>query len=124
SGATRKRTDHTDGSVIELDVDSTYNMIVYHTMRSKEHGDAKITIFMDFNNDKEYDVPYERVFTGYTSVGNFTIADNVVIPSSVITGLETGLRVILNNDLSPNVPSDEACGAYKSGETEDFIVKF
>jgi hypothetical protein len=30
----------------------------------------------------------------------------------------------LNNDLAPNIPSDEACGPYSSGETEDYIVKF
>lgn len=122
--ANRKRTDHTDDTPMILDVDSTYNLVVYHTQRSIEHADAKITIFMDFNNNKQYDVPYERVFTGYTGIGNFTIADNVTIPSTVITGLETGLRVVLNNDLAPNIPSDEACGPYSSGETEDYIVRF
>ncbi len=122
--ARRKRTDHTDGQVPVLYIDSTYNMYVYHTMRSAEHADAKVTIFMDFNNNKQYDLPYERVYTGYTGIGNFTVVDPVTIPKNVITNLPTGLRVILNNDLAPNVPSDEACGAYTSGETEDFIVEF
>jgi hypothetical protein len=107
-----------------LYIDSTYNMYVYHTMRSAEHADAKVTIFMDFNNNKQYDLPYERVYTGYTGIGNFTVVDPVTIPKNVITNIPTGLRVILNNDLAPNVPSDEACGAYTSGETEDFIVEF
>ncbi len=122
--ARRKRTDHTDGQVPVLYIDSTYNMYVYHTMRSAEHADAKVTIFMDFNNNKQYDLPYERVYTGYTGIGNFTVVDPVTIPKNVITNIPTGLRVILNNDLAPNVPSDEACGAYTSGETEDFIVEF
>lgn len=38
--------------------------------------------------------------------------------------MPTGMRVILNNDVAPNIPSDEACGPYESGETEDYIVMF
>ncbi|OSZ82257.1 hypothetical protein CAP35_03025 [Chitinophagaceae bacterium IBVUCB1] len=123
-GAQEKRTDHTDLSPMQLDVDSTYGLTVYHTQRTAVHGDAKITVFMDFNNDKEYDAPYERVYTGYTNVGNFTVVDKVTIPSTVITGVPTGMRIILNNDIGPSIPSDEACGPYTSGETEDLMVQF
>ena len=79
---------------------------------------------MDFNNNQEYDIPYERVFTGYTSVSNFTVADTFTVPPVVIADVPTGMRVIINNDVAPNIPSDEACGTYISGETEDFIVEF
>lgn len=34
------------------------------------------------------------------------------------------MRVILNNDVFPNIPSDSACGTYTSGETEDYVVMF
>lgn len=119
-----KRTDYTDNAPLMLDVDSTYTLTVYHSQRTAVHADAKVTVFMDFNNNKEYDLPYERVYTGYTSVGNFTIVDNITIPSKVITGIPTGMRIILNNDISPNKPSDEACGPYTSGETEDLMIQF
>lgn len=122
--AFKKRSDYTENTPYELFIDSTYNMYVYHTLRSAEHGDAKITIFMDFNNNKQYDVPYERLFTGYTSVGNFTLVDKVTIPKNVITNLPTGMRVVLNNNLTPNTESDDGCGGYTSGETEDFMVIF
>lgn len=122
--AQEKRTDHTDNPPLLLDVDSTYQLTVYHTQRTSVHADAKITVFMDFDNDKEYETPYERVYTGYTSVGNFTVVNNITIPSKVITGIPTGMRIILNNDISPNIPSDEACGPYTSGETEDLMVIF
>lgn len=118
------RTDHTDDKPAEMFIDSLYSFYVYHTMKSVEHGDAKITIFMDFDNDHEYDIPNERVYTGFSSIGNYTLIDNVQIPKTVITDVPTGLRVILNNDVGPNVPSDEACGGYTSGETEDFMVIF
>jgi len=124
AGAQEKRTDYTDNAPLMLDVDSTYSLTVYHTQRTAVHADAKITVFMDFNNNKEYDAPYERVYTGYTSVGNFTIVDNITIPNKVITDVPTGMRIILNNDITPNVPSDEACGSYISGETEDLMVMF
>lgn len=122
--AVNKREDFTDDAPTILFADSTYQMMVYHTMKSAQHGDAKITVFMDFNNNKEYDIPYERVYTGYTSIGNFTLVDNIVIPHVLITGVPTGMRVILNNDIAPNTPSDMACGGYKSGETMDWIVQF
>lgn len=122
--AQEKRTDYTDNAPMMLDVDSTYQLTVYHTLRTPVHGDAKVTVFMDFNNNKEYDAPYERVYTGYTNVGSFTIVDKITIPSTVITGVPTGMRVILNNNISPNIPSDQACGAYTSGETEDLMVQF
>ncbi len=122
--AQEKRTDHTDDAPVLLFVDSTYQLTVYHTQRTAVHADAKITVFMDFNNNKEYDAPYERVYTGYTSVGNFTIVDNITIPNKIITDVPTGMRVILNNDIAPNNPSDLACGSYTSGETEDLMVMF
>ncbi|MBL7682457.1 MAG: T9SS type A sorting domain-containing protein [Flavipsychrobacter sp.] len=122
--AQEKRTDHTDDNPLVLFTDSTYTLTVYHTQRTSIHADAKITVFMDFNNNKEFDLPYERLFTGFSSIGNFTVVENITIPYKVITDVPTGMRIILNNDLSPNIPSDEACGPYTSGETEDIIVKF
>lgn len=122
--AVRKRTDHTDESPIVLNVDSLYKISTFHTMKTGEHKDAKVTIFMDFNNDHDYDIPSERVFTGFTSVGNFTMVDNLMIPPLAIMNAPTGMRVILNNDIAPNIPSDEACGPYTSGETEDYMVIF
>lgn len=122
--AEQKRTDYTDDDPLVLFTENKYNLIVYHTQRTAVHGDAKITVFMDFNNNKEFEVPYERVYTGYTNVGSFTVTDDITIPYKVITDMPTGMRIILNNDIGPNIPSDEACGPYTSGETEDLIVKF
>lgn len=122
--AIRKRTDYTDNTPIVLNVDSLYKITTFHTMKVGEHADAKVTIFMDFNNDHDYDIPSERIFTGYTSVGNFTMVDNLMVPPLAIMDIPTGMRVIINNDIAPNLPSDEACGPYISGETEDYMVVF
>src|SRR5690606_31615298 len=81
-------------------------------------------VFMDFNNNHEYDIPAERVFSDYTKIGAHTLTGRVFIPSQVITDVPTGMRIILNNNVGPNIPSDEACGPYQSGETEDYMVIF
>ncbi|MCB9045252.1 MAG: T9SS type A sorting domain-containing protein [Chitinophagales bacterium] len=118
------RTDYTDITPIEMFTDTVYQFAVYHTMPVVEHGDAKVTIFMDFNNNHEYDIPSERVYTGYTSIGNHTLIDNVIVPLNAILDVPTGMRIILNNNVGPNAPSDSACGGYMSGETEDYILIF
>ncbi|MCR8526399.1 T9SS type A sorting domain-containing protein, partial [Escherichia coli] len=44
--------------------------------------------------------------------------------NNAVKNVLTGMRVILNNNAGPNSPSDDACGAYTSGETEDYVVTF
>jgi hypothetical protein len=122
--AVMRRQDYTDMQPYMMYADSTYDFYIYHTMPRQVHADAKITMFIDFNNNKQYDIPSERIYTGFTATGNFTRVGNVTIPTNVITDVPTGMRVILNNEVAPNVPSDDACGEYTSGETEDFIVTF
>jgi hypothetical protein len=122
--AVNRRQDRTDLPEISMDVDSSYQFSVMQTQPNRKHSDAKVTIFIDFNNNKLYDIPAERIYTGFTTVGSFVRTGSVIIPSTVITGVPTGLRIIVNNDISPNTASDDACGEYKSGETEDYIVTF
>jgi hypothetical protein len=122
--AVRPRTDYTDLTPIVMWVDSVYDFYVFHTMPRGHHEDAKITVFMDFNNDHQYNIPEERVYTGFTNVGYHTLVSQVIIPNAAIVDVPTGMRIILNNNVGPNVPSDNACGAYTSGETEDYMIWF
>jgi hypothetical protein len=122
--AVRKRQDYTDLTPIEMLVDSIYQFYVFHTMPNEFHADGKVTVFIDFDNDHKYDIPQERIFTGFTNVGNHTIIKNIVIPNAAISDVPTGMRVIINNEVAPNKPSDSACGTYPSGETEDYMVIF
>ena len=105
-------------------VDSVYQFRVFHTMPNNFHSDGKVTVFMDFDNDRQYDLPGERVFTGFTNVGLHTIIKNIIIPDSVVVDVPTGMRIIVNNNVAPNAPSDEGCGTYTSGETEDYMMIF
>ncbi len=122
--AQRRRTDYTDEGPISLVTGKRYEVLIYQIMPREHHSDARVTLFIDYNNNRKYDLPEERVGTWFTSINDYLITDSIMIPDSVITGVETGVRVILNNNVGPNPPSDEACGEYPSGETEDFMVVF
>ncbi|PZF73154.1 GEVED domain-containing protein [Taibaiella soli] len=124
--ANKGRTDYTDLGPIELYADSTYTMNIYHTMKSQTHADARITMFLDYNNNLAYDIPSERVnlTNNISTAGGWYVINTITIPSAVIPNVPTGMRIILNNNIGPNVPSDEACGPYTSGETEDYTVIF
>ncbi len=131
----RERTDYTESAsnVVELIADSTYKIDVYHIMRGRVHKDAKVTLFMDFNNDFQYSTspagsnyPSERVLTAFTSAQEYYL-DNmtITIPKGyVIPNVLTGMRLILNENVGASNASDEGCGVYTSGETEDFAVIF
>ncbi|HRO41951.1 MAG TPA: GEVED domain-containing protein [Flavipsychrobacter sp.] len=125
--AVKERTDYTKDSMLHLFLDSSYQLLVYHTMSSATHADAKITLFMDINADGMYNItnnPFtnERIWTGFTTSTYFTVVDSIVIPTYGIPGIPTGMRLILNNNTAPNKPSDSACGPYTSGETEDYVI--
>lgn len=131
--ATKKWTNYAAaGAYIELWADSTYDMDVYHIMRGTNHKDAKVTVFIDYNQNLAFDInppagyPSERVLTAYTSASNYYL-DNMQlrIPSQqVLPNGATLMRVILNEDTGPSIASDEGCGTYESGETEDYFVVF
>ncbi len=123
SKAIRRRTDKTGLPVTNLKADSTYYYTIFHTQPNGFHADGKVTIFMDFNNDYMYSAS-ERIFTDVTNAGNFVLTGSITIPHNVIINVRTGMRVIINNNTGPNIPSDLACGTYTSGETEDYVVMF
>lgn len=122
--AIRRRTDYTSFGAMDLSTDSTYKLSIYHIMKSLTHADAKITVFIDYNNNQAYDVPNERVFTGIANVNNFYLVGSFTTPVNPALNVPTGMRVVLNNDLGASAASDNGVGTYVSGETEDYLVKF
>lgn len=109
-----------NGNGVTLYRDSSYQVSLYHIIKDANQQDAKVTLFIDYNNNFVYDIPSERVWTGYTDINNVFINTTIYVPSTAVKNVSTGMRLILNNDVAPNTPSDEGCGTYTSGETEDF----
>lgn len=120
----RMRTDYTDQPPMELWTLTKYEIGVYHTLRTKTHADAKISVFMDLNHNLKYDGASELVWSKITTATDYYPHDSITIPAAVIPNVETGMRVVLNNDLGSNVPNDAGCDAFESGEIEDFLVIF
>ncbi len=134
--AARKRhSDFTNLTPIELYADSTYRVAVFQTMPGAYHSDALVSVFIDYNNNLNYDVtapppptPFtsELVFQGKTRVDSFFLDTKFTVPDAVIPNVLTGMRVILNNDVNmvPSNPALKGNGLFTSGEVEDYIVIF
>jgi hypothetical protein len=122
--AIRFRTDFSPAGPILLYTDSTYDVSFYNILRPYNHADARITMFIDYNNNGLYDIPAERIYTGISSTTSFYLPMSFKTASSAALDVNTGMRVVLNNNIAPNPQSDLGVGLYVSGETEDFLVKF
>ena len=127
--AYRARTNYTDLTPTELYADSTYRLGLYEIIKTALHADARISVFMDFNRDLQYEAGQggpndERIYTGVNNASAFLIDTMIRIPDLVIPDQPTGMRVIVNNDVNPNSPANLGCGGYTSGETEDYVVIF
>jgi hypothetical protein len=127
--ATRRRTDYTTVGPMTLAADSTYRLAVFHTMRTLNHADALISVFIDFNHDGLYSVaspgypyPAELIFQGKTTASDFYLDTVIKMPSTLIGGVPTGLRVVLNNDVNPSGSGNNGTGGFVSGEVEDYVV--
>lgn len=110
--------------IIELNVDSTYPLLLSHILGSATSSRTKVTMFIDYNNNYKYDIPEERIWGVIATAGTWYLTTSIKIPDTVVANVITGMRVILNDNTAPNVPSDDACGEYTSGETMDFAVRF
>jgi len=122
--ATHGRTDVTRYP-LDLGIDSTYDFLIYQIMRYATGAPAKITLFIDFNNNGIYDYPEDTVLTIITTDTTFFVSSRLTIQKHYYTvpNTLTGMRLIINSNVGANAASDNGCGAYTSGETVDFLVR-
>lgn len=124
----RRRTDFTDIPNIVLSANGRYRLAVYHTLSSSAHSDARVSVFIDFNNDLVYNAAAtpnsELVYSGVTTSTQFYLDTMITIPNTLVPNVPTGMRVIINNDMNPMSAANQGCGAYVSGETEDYVLMF
>lgn len=122
--AVESYTNRSSFAPVQLWVDSTYNFSIDHILLRNDHANAKITMFIDYNANGVYDAPQELVYSSITDLTSWQKQGTITIPDNAVVSKPTGLRVIINNNVNPNPESDEACGTYISGETEDYVVMF
>ncbi len=98
----------------DLNRGSSYNFTITPTWAGTVY-DEGYTIFIDYNQDGDFDDAGETVFTKAASKET-SITGSFTVPNDAQTG-ETRLRVILRYNATP-----VACGNYNYGETEDYTV--
>lgn len=79
-------------------------------------------VFIDWNSDGDFDDSGELVATSNVISDNGTFTQSITVPSGVVPGNYSRLRVVLVETSLPNEIA--ACGTYAKGETQDYRVQF
>ncbi len=83
-------------------------------------ADKAVKIFIDGNNDGDFDDAGELLATSSILNGNADFTTNITIPVSLAVGNATILRVVMQETSSADAVN--ACGAFTRGETQDYRV--
>ena len=105
----------------QLEQGKTYPLnLTLGTCGANEDKIAKV--FIDWNGDGVFD-DTELVATTNVINGTGSYKTNITVPTSVIAGNFSLMRVVLNatNDDASTI---KACGTYPKGETQDYRVQF
>jgi hypothetical protein len=78
-------------------------------------------VFIDWNGNGVFDAD-ELVATTAVVNATGTYTTNITVPSSVIPGNYSLMRVVLEETADPSTIN--SCGTYAKGETQDYRVKF
>ncbi|WP_448701051.1 S8 family serine peptidase [Mucilaginibacter sp. AW1-3] len=105
---------------ISLEQGKTYPLsISLGTCTSNFNKIAKV--FIDWNGNGVFDAA-ELVATSGVYAGNGVFTTNITVPTTVIPGNLSLMRIVLSETTDPATIS--ACGSYAKGETQDYTVKF
>ncbi len=83
--------------------------------------DKVVKIFIDANNDGDFEDAGELLATSNVLNGNVDFSTNVTIPVSLPVGNSTILRVVMQETNS--AASVSSCGAFTRGETQDYRIQ-
>lgn len=117
--AIQQYTDFTAVSPTNIDKGATYPISI-HQINSNNFTQAVGIVYIDYNQNGNFEFPSEQTFLGYTNgnAGGNVLNGNVSIPANALTGL-TRMRIIL---VDYGSASQASCGTYNQGETEDYII--
>lgn len=85
-------------------------------------ADKVVKIFIDYNNNGNFTDAGELAATSGVINGNGTFTGTITIPSTVVVGSTTMMRIIVQETSNPADVS--SCGAYGRGETQDYKISF
>jgi len=82
--------------------------------------DKIIKVFIDANNDGDFDDTGENLVTSSVINGNGDFGTNISMPAGLIEGKYSILRIVMQETNS--AASVTPCGTYSKGETQDYRV--
>nr|MBC7612037.1 S8 family peptidase [Pseudopedobacter sp.] len=85
-------------------------------------NDKVAKLFIDWNSDGDFEDSGETVATSSVENGIATFTGNIAVPTNVITGNSSLLRVVLTETSTSS--SVTPCGTYTKGETQDYKINF
>lgn len=82
-------------------------------------SDAKLTMFMDFNNDGDFNDLGEMTSTTVPTGTNGSVNLTLAVPDNAVINTNLGVRFRLSNDFTSAM---SATGVSSSGEVEDYMA--
>lgn len=81
-----------------------------------------VKIFVDWNNDGDFEDANETVATSGVLRGNISFKAELKAPSGLIVGNLTRLRIVCVE--TNTMASVVVCGAYAKGETQEYLLRY
>lgn len=78
-------------------------------------------IFIDYNNDGDFDDANESVATSNVITGNGDFTGTINVPSAVAVGSTLRMRLVIQETANP--AGIQPCGSYARGGTYDYLVR-
>lgn len=116
-------TSYTDNLATVVDVQAGQTLPL--SVTAGTCGAARNTIlkaFADWNQDGDFEDAGETIATSGVLASGGVFAGTVAIPTSVVDGQLTRLRLVLSATEDPNTVT--SCGAYSVGETQEFTLRY
>jgi hypothetical protein len=111
--------DFTD-QLIEAKENQQYTLTLQTTAANSANAIAKI--FIDWNNDGDFDDANELVSTSTPFMLNGNYSSNISVPNNLSVNTNSRLRVVLVQ--TEDDQQVQACGSYANGITYDYSIKF
>ncbi len=92
------------------------------TLRANSANAEQVEVYIDYNNDGDFDDPGEFIFSGTCPNGTTqTLTTNVLIPTTAVKNTILRMRVI--GEAGTIIPSERDCSTkYFAGDVEDYGV--
>ena len=116
-------TNYTNNNTITGNVEPGQVLPIFIRLNSCDasNADKIVKMFIDANNDGDFTDANETLVTSGVINGNGDFTGSVTIPSTLIAGRYTILRIVMQE--TNNAASVTPCGTYTRGETQDYRIQ-